>query len=46
MNIHFFLQLANAGLCPAARDLGIRFIGVPRNSFCLDFTDGTSVGTY
>ena len=32
------------------RDRGIRFVGVPRlflrNSFCLDFTEGTSVGTY
>ena len=42
--LNFLKILTNGNL--AARDRGIRFVGVPRNSFCLDLTDGTSVVTY
>ena len=38
-----FPKLANARFCPAACDQNIRFVRAPRNSFCLDFTDGICV---
>ena len=45
--IQDFFELANARLRPAARNIGIQFVGFLdfylKNSFCQDFTDGTSV---